>query len=140
MKLENNIIGFTCGAFDLLHPGHLSFLEKCKKECDDLWVGLHTDPTLDRPETKEKPVQTMFERFIQLNILGFVSSIIPYDTELDLENMLAILPIKKRFVGSEYNCIMITGQDICDHRNIQIVYIDRLHNYSSTELRTRIRG
>jgi glycerol-3-phosphate cytidylyltransferase len=136
----NSLIGFTCGAFDLLHPGHLAFLEECKKDCDELWIGLHTDPTIDRPDTKEKPVQSMFERFIQINCLNFVSNIIPYDTELDLENMMAILPIKKRFVGSEYTGIKLTGQDICEHRKIQIVFIDRLHKYSSSTLRNKIRG
>jgi glycerol-3-phosphate cytidylyltransferase len=131
-------IGFTCGAFDLLHPGHLHFLVECSNKCDILWVGLHSNPQLDRPQ-KNKPLQSIFERYMQLYNLSFVEKIIPYDTEKDLENLLAIMDIHKRFVGTEYENMLLTGQDICIKRNIAIEYIPRLHSFSSTELRNRLK-
>jgi glycerol-3-phosphate cytidylyltransferase len=73
------IRGFTCGAFDLLHPGHVYLLQAASEQCDQLWVGLHTDPTIDRPE-KNKPIQTTFERHTQLAAIKFVYGVIPYDT------------------------------------------------------------
>ena len=132
------IIGFTCGAFDLLHPGHLAMLATCKKKCDYLVVGLHSDPTIDRP-AKNKPIQTMFERWMQLNACKFVDEIIPYDTERDLVNMMATLKIDKRFVGMDHQLDKITGQSICERRGINIVYTERLHDYSSSELRGRLK-
>lgn len=130
--------GFTCGAFDLLHPGHIHLLKTAKDWCDHLTVGLHTNPTIDRPQTKNIPVQTSFERWMQLQSVKYIDTIIPYDTELDLNNMLAVLPITHRFVGEEYRSLTLTGQDICETKNITIIYIPRLHSYSSSHLRQRV--
>jgi glycerol-3-phosphate cytidylyltransferase len=131
------IIGITFSAFDLCHAGHILMLKECKTKCDHMIVGLQTDPTIDRP-FKNKPIQTIFERSTQLNGLRWVDEVITYDTELDLINMLSALPINKRFIGSEYRGKYIHGEDICNKRNIEIVYIDRMHNYSSSELRKRV--
>lgn len=138
-------LGFTCGAWDLLHPGHLHFLKESMSQCDKLIVGLHTNPNIDR-KNKNAPVQSVFERYYQLSCCNLtwkeanVMKIIPYDTEEDLENMLAILPINIRFLGSDYDesIISFTGKKLCEDRNIKIVYIPRLHNYSSSELRKRL--
>ena len=134
---DSVVIGITFGSFDILHAGHVSMLEQCKKQCNWLIVGLQTNPTIDRP-SKNKPIQTTFERFCQLNALRSVDEIIPYDTEEDLRNMLSILNIDKRFIGSDYIGTVLNGEDICVDRKIEIVYIDRIHNYSSSELRKRI--
>lgn len=131
------VIGITFGSFDILHAGHVSMLEQCKKQCNWLIVGLQTDPTIDRP-AKNKPIQSTFERFCQLNALRSVDEIIPYDTEEDLRNMLSILNIDKRFIGSDYKGTVLNGEDICVNRQIEIIFIDRIHNYSSSELRKRI--
>ena len=128
-------VGFTCGAFDLLHPGHIHLLKAASQQCDELVVGLHTDPTIDRPQ-KNKPVQTTFERYSLL--AAYADSIVPYDTERDLRNLLATLDIQKRFIGSDYIRSPITGEDICSARRIEIIYIDRLHDWSSSSMRERI--
>jgi glycerol-3-phosphate cytidylyltransferase len=132
------ITGFTCSAFDLLHPGHIVMLEECKNNCDYLIVGLHTDPTIDRPNDKQRPVQSVFERYVQLTGCKFVDKIIPYDTEKDLENMVATLPINIRFLGDEYKSVPFTGKDICEYRGIKIFFNSpRIYSYSSTDLRKR---
>ena len=130
-------VGFTCGAFDLLHPGHVHFLKLCRESCDELIVGLHVNPKTDRA-SKNAPLQSTFERYYQISALGDGYKIIPYDTEHDLENMLAVLDINFRFVGSDYIDKPITGAYICEARGINIVYIPRLHSWSSSELRKRI--
>ena len=132
------IKGFTCGAFDLLHPGHIAMLGECRSQCDFLYVGLHTDPTIDRPK-KNKPIQSTLERYIQLKHLRLINEIIPYDTEKDLTNLMAVLDIQKRFVGADHIDDYITGQEIMDKRKIEVVFTSRSHDWSSSELRERLK-
>ena len=130
-------IGITFGCFDLFHAGHSIMLEQCKQHCEQLIVGLQTDPTIDR-SFKNKPVQSVFERFAQLQACRWVDSIIPYETEKDLMNILSIADVRKRFLGEEYKGQFIYGQDICEQRKIELVFIERKHGYSSRELRKRV--
>lgn len=127
-------IGFTCGAMDLLHAGHILMLEDCKLNCDYLIVGLHTNPQLDRPE-KNKPVQSVIERYIQLKGCEYVDEIVPYETEADLIELLKALPINTRFVGSDWKDKPFTGHEIT---SIEVKYNTRDHDYSSSGLRMRI--
>ena len=129
--------GFTCSAFDLLHAGHILMLEEAKKNCGYLIVGLQNDPSFDRP-TKNKPIQSLVERYIQLKGVKYIDEIIVYNTEKDLEDLLKILDIQVRFVGEEYKDKALTGRDICTARNIKIHYNKRQHSFSTTELRSRI--
>ena len=105
-------VGFTCSTFDLLHAGHIVMLEDAKKQCDYLIVGLQTDPTIDRPDTKNKPIQSVYERWKQLNAMKAVNEIIPYESEQDITNMCATLNLSKRFIGSDYTAKDITGIDV----------------------------
>lgn len=127
-------IGFTCSAFDLLHAGHVAMLEEAKEQCDYLVVGLHIDPTLDRPE-KNRPVQSAFERYWQLRGSKFVDEIMPYETEKDLLNLLNILKPDVRILGEEYREKDFTGKNL----PIQIYYNRRRHGYSTSDLRERIK-
>jgi glycerol-3-phosphate cytidylyltransferase len=130
-------IAFTCSTFDLLHAGHILMLAECKQICDYLIVGLQTDPTIDRPEVKNRPVQSIVERYVQLSAVKFVDEIIVYDTEKDLEDLLMFLPITMRICGEEYKERHLTGRDICDNRGIRTHYNSRTHRFSSSELRQR---
>lgn len=130
-------IGFTCSSFDLLHAGHVDMLRQAKEQCDYLICGLQVDPTIDRP-TKNKPSQTIIERYIQLKAVRYVDEIIPYVTEADLEDLLSILPINIRIVGEEYKDKHLTGREICSLRGIEIFYNKREHRFSSSELRKRL--
>lgn len=127
-----SIRGFTCGAMDLLHPGHLAMLEEVKGMCDYLIVGLHTNPQSDRPE-KNKPLETMFERWYRLKSCKFVDEIIPYDTEADLINLLCVIKPDIRFLSEEYKDKDFTGKGI-----VKEVFNSRKHSFSSTSLRKRI--
>jgi len=128
-------VGFTCGAFDLLHAGHIVMLEEAKDNCDFLMVGLQTDPTLDRSD-KNKPVQSIYERYIQLYGLRYVDEVIPYDRETCLMDILTTKSIDVRFIGEEYKDKMFTGQ----HLPIEIFYTSRQHTFSSTDLRKRVQN
>ena len=130
-------VGFTCSTFDLLHAGHILMLAECKQICDYLIVGVQSDPTVDRPGTKNKPVQSIVERYVQLSAVKFVDEIIVYNTEKDLEDMLMFLPINVRIIGEEYKDKDFTGKQICEDRGIKIWYNSRSHRFSSSELRQR---
>ena len=127
-------VGFTCGAFDLLHAGHVVMLEESASRCDWLIVGLHIDPSVDR-QNKNSPVQSVYERFIQLNGLKYVDEIIPYSTETCLMDILLTKKIDVRFVGEDYRDKRFTGDEL----NIPVAYTNRKHSFSSTSLRDRVK-
>lgn len=131
-------IGFTCSTFDLLHAGHITMLEEAKHHCDYLIVGLQTDPTIDRPDSKNKPIQTIVERQIQLAAVKYVDEIVVYTTEQDLIDLLLTLPIDVRVLGEEYKNKDFTGKDIAKQRGSKIIYNGRDHSFSSTSLRKRV--
>lgn len=131
-------IGFNCSTFDLCHPGHIVMLKKEKELCDYLIVGLQVDPTIDRPGTKNKPIQTVYERYVQLKGLSYVDEIIPYETEQDLLNLMMSQEIHIRFLGEEYRDKNFTGKQYCLDNSIELYYHSRKHSFSTTELRNRI--
>ncbi len=127
-------IGITFSAFDLLHAGHIKMLEDAKRQCDYLICGLQTDPTIDRPE-KNKPVQTVVERYIQLKGCKYVDQIVPYATEQDLEDILRSFNIDVRIVGDEYREKSFTGRTYCEEKGVELYFNSRDHRFSSSGLR-----
>jgi glycerol-3-phosphate cytidylyltransferase len=131
-------IGITCSSFDLFHAGHVKMLEEAKQHCDYLIIALQTDPTIDRPE-KNKPIQSVVERWVQVNACKWVDQIVPYTTEGDLEDIFMSFKLDCRIIGDEYETRDFTAKDICLKRGIKIIYNSRDHNWSSSELRKRIK-
>ena len=130
-------VGITFSAFDLFHSGHVAMLKEAKSSCDYLIVGLQTDPTIDRPE-KNKPIQSVFERYVQLEGCKYIDEIIPYATEQDLIDILLTYKIDVRFIGEEYRKVDFTGKQICVDKDIEIYYNKRQHSFSTSGLRKRI--
>jgi glycerol-3-phosphate cytidylyltransferase len=131
-------IGIVFSAFDLLHAGHIGMLREARSNCDYLIVGLQTDPTIDRPTEKNKPVQTLVERYAQLNALKFVDEIVPYQTEEDVIDILELFQIDVRFLGEEYREKEFTGKDVCRKRGIELHFNKRDHRFSTSGLRKRV--
>ena len=131
-------IGITCSSFDLFHAGHIKMLEEAKQHCDYLIVALQTDPTIDRPE-KNKPIQSVVERWVQVDACKWVDKIVPYTTEHDLEDIFMSFKLDCRIIGDEYENKYFTAKDICQKRKIEVIYNSRDHNWSSSELRKRIK-
>ena len=129
-------IGITCSTFDFLHAGHIVMLEEAKRHCDYLIAALQVDPTLDR-EDKNRPIQSIVERQIQLAGVKFVDDIVMYNTEKDLEDLFLTLPLDVRIIGEEYRDKNFTARDICKQRDVAIIYNRRDHSFSSTDLRKR---
>ncbi len=137
-ELEQKRVGITFSTFDLLHAGHIAMLAEAKKHCDYLIAALQTDPTIDRPNIKNKPIQSVVERQIQLQAVRYVDEIVVYETEKDLEDILLTLPVDVRILGVEYQDKEFTGKDICEKRGIELVYNGRDHSFSSSNLRKRV--
>jgi glycerol-3-phosphate cytidylyltransferase len=138
LKDSGQKIGITFSTFDLLHAGHIAMLAEAKNHCDYLIAGLQTDPTIDRPDSKNPPVQSIVERQIQLSATRFVDEIVVYQTEKDLEDILLTLPIDVRILGVEYEDKDFTGRKICIERGIELVFNRRDHSFSSSSLRKRV--
>ena len=130
-------VGYTASTFDLLHAGHIEMLREAKSQCDYLICALQIDPSVDRPN-KNKPAQTIVERYTQLQAVRFVDEIIPYLHEKDLEDILNMRTINVRILGEEYRDKEFTGRDICKKRDIELHFNKRDHRFSSSDLRKRI--
>lgn len=133
MNSKQERVGITASCFDLFHSGHVLMLQEAKGQCDRLVVALQTDPTIDRPE-KNKPVQSLVERYIQLEGCKYVDKIIPYTTEEDLLNILQCYDWDVRIIGEDYYDKRFTGDDL----EIETYYNSRRHGFSTSELRKRI--
>ena len=130
-------IGFNCSSFDLLHAGHVTMLKMEKERCDYLKVALQTNPALDRPGVKNRPVQSIYERYVQLQACRYVDEILVYDTEAELLNLIKTQSIHIRFLSEEYLNRDFTGKQYCIDRGIELYYHPREHTYSSSDLRKR---
>ena len=138
LKAQGKKIGITFSTFDMLHAGHIAMLSEAKNHCDYLIAGLQTDPTIDRPDTKNRPVQSIVERQIQLAACRYVDEVVVYQTEQDLVDLLLILPVDVRILGVEYEGQHFSGRYECEKRDIEIVFNGRDHSFSSSSLRKRV--
>jgi glycerol-3-phosphate cytidylyltransferase len=138
LKEDGKKIGITFSTFDMLHAGHIAMLAEAKNHCDYLICGLQTDPTIDRPDTKNHPVQSIVERQIQLAACRYVDEVVVYQTEQDLIDLLLILPLDVRVLGVEYQEKEFTGREECYMRNIELIFNGRDHSFSSSSLRKRV--
>ena len=126
--------GITFGAFDLFHAGHVLMLKEAKSICDYLIVCIQSDPSLDRVE-KNKPVQSVIEREIQVSACTYVDEVIIYDSEEDVLKIIETIAWDVRILGEEYRDKEFTGRD----QTLDKCYFNkRPHNFSSSELRERV--
>ena len=138
LKDQGKKIGITFSTFDLLHAGHIAMLAESKNHCDYLICGLQTDPTIDRPDSKNPPVQSIVERQLTLGACRYVDEIVVYSTEQDLIDLVLTLPIDVRILGVEYEDTNFTGRNEGAGRGIQHVFNKRDHSFSSSSLRKRV--
>lgn len=137
MEISKKVVGITCSTFDLLHAGHIIMLQECKKYCDYLICALQSDPTIDRKE-KNAPIQSLVERYIQLDAVEYVDKIIPYNTEQELETIFASMDLDVRIIGEEYKDKDFTAKRVCEKRGIKLIYNKRDHDFSTSSLRKRV--
>lgn len=127
-------LGFTHGVFDVLHPGHVSMLEEAAGHCDRLVVGVQTDPSIDRPGSKARTIQSLEERLVMVKAIRWVDSVVTYETEGDLLALLQELQPDVRIIDPGLQGREYTGHDL----PIRIVFSSRDHSHPSSSLRARI--
>ena len=132
------VVGITASTFDLLHAGHIAMLREAKEVCDYLICAIQVDPSIDR-EDKNQPVQSLVERWIQLQAVKYTDEVIPYQTEKDLEDILQLYSFDIRIIGEEYKSKTFTGRSICAARGIDIYFNKRDRRFSSSDLRQRVK-
>ena len=132
------INGFTCGAFDLCHAGHMLMFKECRAQCDYLIVALQEDPSVTdaeyRGKKKNKPIMSLEERLIILEGIKYIDEIVFYKTEEDLLALLRKLDIGVRFLGADWEGKEFTGHDL----DMKVVFNSRDHGFSTSELRHRV--
>ena len=109
-------------------------LKEARQSCDHLTVFLQTDPSIDRPDTKAKPTQSLPERLVQLEAIRWVDDVKIYQTEQELIEWLTLEQFDVRIIGADYKNKSFTGDDL----PIEVVYNSRDHKFSTTELRNRV--
>lgn len=127
-------IGITASAFDLLHVGHVEMLREAKEQCDYLIAALHVNPAVER-QSKNKPIQSIVERYMQLSAVKFVDEVIPYETEEDLLDIIKLKSVNIRILGEEYKNTNFSGNDL----DMEFYFNKRRHRFSSSELRKRLK-
>lgn len=130
-------VGITFSTFDLFHAGHVKMLEEAKSKCEYLIIGLQLDPSIDRPE-KNKPTQSIVERYVQVRSCKYIDEVVPYVTEQDLIDILSSFKIDIRIIGEEYKNKDFTGKNYCLKKGIEIYYNKRQHRFSSSALRKQV--
>ena len=125
-------IGFYPMAADILHAGHMIALEEAKNNCDYLIVGLNCKPD------EKVPIQSIYERFMQLRAVKFIDEIIPYEGKIDLELLASSLDYHIRFVGEDYLNKEWDGKQIEKALSKEVYFLRRKHNISSTNLKERL--
>ena len=138
LKADGKRIGITFSQFDMLHAGHIAMLAEAKNHCDYLIAGLQTDASIDRPDSKNPPIQSVVERQIKLAACRYVDEVVVYTTEQDLCDLLLILPVNVRILGDEYKFKDFTGKAECNMRGIDLIFNERSHSFSSSSLRKRV--
>ena len=131
--MENKIVGFTAGNFDLLHPGYIYTFEDAKKHCDHFIVFLQKDPSLHR-KSKYKPVIPLYERYKTLMAIKYIDEVVTYQTEEELLNLIEFYKPNLRILGDDYIGKRFTG----DHLPIEVLYTTRAHNWSTTRIKDLI--
>ena len=135
---EGKKVGFTAGAFDLCHAGHMLVFKEAKDVCEYLIVALQEDPSQTpadyRGKKKNKPIMSLEERRIILEGIKYIDEIVTYNTEEELYNLLVSLMPDVRIIGADWKGKQFTGHDL----PIEVYYNSRGHNFSTTALRERI--
>ena len=131
------IRGLTSGCFDLIHVGHVQYLQRCRTQCDILFVGVDSDEMVKRAKGPTRPVIPFVERLALINALGCVDNAIPLVELADLHRLSISLCITVVFKHAGFreidNVVGVTGT------NAQLIIVPDVPGLvSTTEIITRV--
>lgn len=117
---------------DVLHTGHILAIEEAKKYCDYLVVALHCCPNY------KEPVQSIYERFMQLRAIKWVDEVIPYQDKDDAKLLIESFNFDIYFLGEDYRDKEYENSDVVKALKKEVIYLSRKHDLSSTNLKIRV--
>jgi len=132
--VANKKIGIYPMVADVIHAGHILAIQEAKSKCDYLIVALHCCPDY------KCPVQSIYERFVQLRYIKGVDEVIPYENKEDCADMLKSIPFDIYFLGMDHKDKDFENKQLLIDMQKEICYLSRNHKYSSTYLKERILG
>ncbi len=133
VNFGKEVVAFTAGNFDIIHPGYTATFEEAKKHCDKFIVFLHGDPSSTR-NTKYKPVVPYYDRYKMLMSIRHIDEVYMYQTEEELLELMKTFDLNVRILGEDYLGKSFTGDDL-DH---EVIYTTRSHEWSTTKFKNRI--
>ncbi len=131
-------IVFTNGCFDLLHPGHIDYLEQARKLGDRLVIGLNDDASIRKLKGSSRPINPMADRITMLSALRAVDLVVPFAEETPLA-LITLLQPQILVKGGDYQLDQIVGADVVRATGGHVTVIPFLDGYSSSSLIQRIR-
>jgi len=133
VKPHKDVVAFTAGNFDIIHPGYTATFEEAKRHCDKFIVFLHGDPSSTR-NTKYKPVVPYYDRYKMLMSIKHIDEVYMYQTEEELLELMKTFNLDVRILGEDYLGKPFTGDDL----NHEVIYTTRSHEWSTTKFKNRI--
>jgi len=138
-KQAGDEVVFTNGCFDILHLGHVDYLEKAKQLGSRLVVGLNTDASVKRLKGADRPLNNEYARARMLSALSCTDAVILFDEPTPLELITDIKP-DVLVKGSDYTIDTIIGADIVIEHGGSVKTIDLVNGYSTTGIIDKIKS
>ncbi len=138
LKSEGKTVVFTNGCFDLLHPGHIRYLEKARAQGDVLVVALNSDRSVRKIKGEDRPVLSQEERSEIMGGLGCVDFVTMFDEETP-ENIIKELVPTVLVKGGDWPVDKILGRQVVESNSGRVVSIDFEEEFSTSNIIKRIR-
>ncbi len=136
LRRDGKTVVFTNGVFDILHAGHVTYLEQARALGDVLIVGMNTDASVKRLKGASRPVNPLEDRQTVLAGLRAVDHVIAFDEDTPIEVITALLP-SVLVKGGDYTRDTIVGADVVEEHGGRVEVIPLLEGRSTTGIITR---
>lgn len=138
-QFQGKKIVFTNGCFDILHLGHIDYLSKASELGNLLIIGLNTDESVSKIKGKNRPIQDEMSRAMVLASLNFVDYVVFFGEDTPY-NLIKLTQPDVLVKGADYKPEDIVGYDIVKNKGGEIVTLEFLEGYSTTEIEKKILG
>ena len=139
LKSEGKTVVFTNGCFDLLHPGHIRYLEKARAQGDVLVVALNSDRSVRKIKGEDRPVLSQEERSEIMGALGCVDFVTMFEEETPekiIEELVPTVLVK----GGDWPVDKILGRQVVESNSGRVISIDFEEEFSTSNIIRKIRG
>ena len=138
LRHDGRIVVFTNGVFDLLHPGHIRYLQDARSEGDALIVGVNSDRSVTAIKGPSRPITPERERAEVLAALACVTAVVLFDED-DPQRIIQRLQPDVLVKGADWAADRIIGSDTVEARGGRVVRIPLAEGYSTSDIIRKIR-